>query len=217
MDSKDFSCSVKQAPDITLSQRILIATSGVNGSDIVITFYETDSPVITTNYAGSTVVVYTKSTVTSTVCPKSVEATPTVEDKDDVVAVFVTNCPVNTNAAGATIVSHTQSTVTSIVCTKCGKKAAETPQADTPKTSSKMETPKASSQTEIPKASPKVESPETDETIRLTQTLTHTLNRQPTAPAQVHDESIPAQANSASKAAAGAAVVVLPMVLAALL
>ncbi|KAB8281382.1 hypothetical protein BKA91DRAFT_159629 [Yarrowia lipolytica] len=216
MDSKDFSCSVKQAPDITLSQRILIATSGVNGSDIVITFYETDSPVITTNYAGSTVVVYTKSTekIPGT---RSVEATPTVEDKDDVVAVFVTNCPVNTNAAGATIVSHTQSTVTSIVCTKCGKKAAETPQADTPKTSSKMETPKASSQTEIPKASPKVESPETDETIRLTQTLTHTLNRQPTAPAQVHDESIPAQANSASKAAAGAAVVVLPMVLAALL
>ncbi|KAG5354763.1 hypothetical protein CJU89_6554 [Yarrowia sp. B02] len=188
----------------------------VNGTDTYITIYESDCPVTTTDAAGATITTLTKTTVTSTVCPKctktpassaavvekTAEAQPNLveEEKDDVVTVFVTDCPVTSvDAAGSTYVSHSQSTVTSTVCTKCTKKAAETPVAS-------------------PKPSPKAEQPkeivEGDKTVRLTQTLTHTLKGEPSAPAQA-PEHIPAQANSAAKAVAGAAMA-LPM-LAALL
>ncbi|KAG5355414.1 hypothetical protein CJU90_4463 [Yarrowia sp. C11] len=187
---------------------------GVNGTDSYITIYETDCPVTTTDAAGHTVVTHTKSTVTSTVCPKCTKTSsaaaektqaalgahvtaPAQEGKDDIVTVYVTDCPVTTtDAAGNTVVSHSQSTVTSTVCTKCTNKPEET---------------------SFPKGSPRVAIPEGDKTVRLTQTLTHTLNgTHATAPPQA-PKNVPAQANGASKAAAGVAAVALPMVMAALL
>lgn len=170
--------------------------SNVNGTlsaandENYITIYETDCPVTTTDASGATITTHTKSTVTSTVCPKCTKTAKPVESApaaakttpaaaksnstevyDDIVTVYVTDCPVTSvDSAGSTHIATTQSTVTSTVCTKCTKT---------------VQTPKVNNGTVvIPTQQPKV--------------------------------VVPEQANGASKTVVGAAALALPMLMALL-